>query len=131
MKQSNLLLSSKKQGGNTNDPVGKQKTISPEFQNKATPKKYSSRSRRFAFSKSAHAHTLFSAVDGNQVAGSQAAEYGAVYWVRVFYPVFFIFTQACHVFCLTLKNDSFENDKNRKVTVVKKLLQFVSHRYKM
>ena len=30
-----------KAGGNTNVSVGKQKTISPEFQNKATPKNYS------------------------------------------------------------------------------------------
>ena len=49
-------------GGNTNVSVGKQKTISPEFQNKATPKNYSSRSRRNLLVKNPRMRTRYSAL---------------------------------------------------------------------
>ena len=51
-----------KAGGNTNVSVGKQRTISPEFQNKATPKNYSSRSRRNLLVKNPRMRTRYSAL---------------------------------------------------------------------
>ena len=51
-----------KAGGNTNVSVGKQKTIFPEFQNKATPKNYSSRWRRNLLVKNPRMRTRYSAL---------------------------------------------------------------------
>ena len=51
-----------KAGGNTNVSVGKQKKISPEFQNKATPKNYSSRSRRNLLVQNPRMRTRYSAL---------------------------------------------------------------------